>query len=88
MSWYDDWCCIAPGVDDMEERLVAEEEACSLAHIGWTTADGDLIPYGEMQTSHLLNCKRMIERKNGWRREFLRYIEHELRLRGITVDKL
>ena len=83
MSYYDDW--IAPNMIDVGFLQAREAEAHSMCHVGWTTAADEFIPYGKMETSHLLNCKRMIERKNGWRRDFLPYIEHELRLRGHNV---
>ena len=51
-------------------------------HIGWTTANGDLIPYSKMTTRHLINCKDMCERKSPWRKEFLPYLNTELRRRG------
>ena len=78
MSWYDDWCCLAPG---RAEEIGAEEMAYSRMHLGWTTARDTFIPYERMDTSHLLNCRRKIERDK-WRTEFLPYINNELKMRG------
>lgn len=79
MSYYDDW--IAPNMFDVESYLQEIREAENNRHIGWTTKDGDLIPYSEMTTSHLINCRKMIIRKD-IRKSFLPYIDSELKRRG------
>ena len=81
MSYYDDW--IAPFMFDVDDYFIQQKEIHDNRHIGWTTANGDFIPYGKMTTSHLINCKNMIMRKDGWRKDFLPYINVELKRRGV-----
>lgn len=80
MSYYDDW--IAPNMFDVESYLQEIKEVEDNRHIGWTTKDGELIPYSKMTTSHLINCKNMIIRKD-FRKSFLPYINSELKRRGV-----
>lgn len=49
----------------------------------WETADGQLIPISEMETSHIINCIRRIQRKRNWRREYLDRLQLELEIRRI-----
>ena len=81
MSYYDDW--IAPFMFDVEDFLIEQQEIHNNRHIGWTTKDGDFVLYSKMSVSHLINCKRMILRKD-WRKDFLPYINVELKRRGVT----
>jgi len=81
MGYYEDW--IAPYMFDVEAYLQEQQDIVNNRHIGWTTKDGELIRYKDMTTSHLINCKKMIERNKNWRTEFLPYIETELKRRGV-----
>jgi hypothetical protein len=49
----------------------------------WITRDGRAYLVSEMETRHILNCIAMIERKNGWRRSYLRRLYLELVIRDI-----
>ena len=80
MGYYEDW--IAPNMIDCEQLIQKTHDAYENRHIGWTTKDGELIPYSKMSTSHLINCKRLIERTN-FRAKFLSYINVELKRRGV-----
>ena len=82
MSYYDDW--IAPYYVDEDyiiEQQERQQEIENNRHIGWTTKDGDLIPYSKMTISHIKNCIRMIKREN-IRKIFLPYLLTELKRRG------
>lgn len=79
MSAYEDE--IAPNMFDVEQVVYEEAIASSMCHEGWTTKDGSFIPYQRMGTTHLVNCRNLILKKNGWRREFLKYINRELKTR-------
>jgi len=81
MSYYDDW--IAPYMFDCEAVVARQQEIEDNRHIGWTTREGELIPYHKISTSHLINCKKFIER-NDFRKSFLPYIITELKRRGIN----
>ena len=81
MSYFDDWNEIDP--EFVWEQSQRQKEIKNNKHIGWTTANGDLIPYSKMTTRHLINCKAMCEKKSPWRKEFLLYLNTELRRRGI-----
>ena len=88
MSYYDDWLVpimIDPDyiIEQEEEERERENKIESNRHIGWTTAKGDLIPYYKMTTRHLINCKNMCERKKPWRKNFLPYLNTELKRRGV-----
>lgn len=80
MSYYDDW--VAPYMIDCEELIEQTHQAYENRHIGWTTKDWELIPYHKMSNSHLINCRNMIL-KNNWRKQFLPYLETEMKKRGI-----
>ena len=85
MSYYDDILTLY--MFDAEEYImqqqIEQQEIEDNRHIGWTTAKGDLIPYSKMTTRHLINCKNMCERKKPWRKNFLPYLNTELKRRGV-----
>lgn len=85
MSYYDDILTLY--MFDAEEYIIQQQieqqEIEDNRHIGWTTAKGDLIPYSKMTTQHLINCKNMCERKKPWRKNFLPYLNTELKRRGV-----
>ena len=85
MSYYDDILTLY--MFDAEEYIIQQQieqqEIEDNRHIGWTTAKGDLIPYSKMTTRHLINCKKMCERKKPWRKNFLPYLNTELKRRGV-----
>lgn len=48
----------------------------------WITRDGRRYLVREMETRHIINCVRMIQRsKTGWRREYLDRLLLELAIR-------
>ena len=49
----------------------------------WTCADGRRVAIPEMETRHIINCIRMIQRKKNWRRHYLDRLLLELEIRGI-----
>lgn len=45
----------------------------------WVTAKGEAILVSKMDTSHIINCIRKIQRsRTGWRKEYLERLELEL----------
>lgn len=48
----------------------------------WVTARGERMPVSKMETSHIENCIRKIERsRKGWRRDYLERLRLELYIR-------
>lgn len=81
MSYFEDE--IEPYIGLAEDYAMEMAEIESKKHIVWTTKNGKFIRYSKMSTSHLINCRNMILRGDGWRRDFLPFIEAELRKRGV-----
>lgn len=48
----------------------------------WTCKDGREILVRDMDTSHIINCIRLIKNRN-WRREYLDRLELELLIRSL-----
>ena len=53
----------------------------------WECADGRQVPVGQMETSHIVNCIRLIHRKSArgrrWRWEWLPGLELKLEIRNM-----
>jgi hypothetical protein len=49
----------------------------------WFTARGQAIPIPEMETSHIVNCIRKIQRSRSWRRDQLDRLQLELEIRAL-----
>ncbi len=50
----------------------------------WETADGRLVPVSQMETSHIINCIRKIQRsRKGWRKEYLDRLLLEIEIRNM-----
>lgn len=54
----------------------------------WITARGERIPVSQMETSHIISCIRRIQRKNGWRRQYLERLQLELNIRRLRENGL
>lgn len=52
----------------------------------WVTKDGRAIPVRHMTRSHVLNSISLIERRGGWRREFLERLRLELVIRDMLGE--
>lgn len=48
----------------------------------WVTREGNVLVIAEMQTRHIINCIRMIERRGRWRRHKLAALRLQLEIRG------
>lgn len=69
------------------ERLEKGEEFIEITV--WRMRDGSLIAIKDMTTSHIKNCIKMIHRSGDtWRREYVKYLESELKRRGILPDPI
>lgn len=49
----------------------------------WRTKDGRAMTVAEMETRHIVNSIRMIERSRGWRRAYLPRLFLELEIRRL-----
>ena len=52
----------------------------------WLTRDGRRMHLWEMSESHIVNCIRMIERNNDWRRKWLPRLNLELDIRRMGMN--
>jgi hypothetical protein len=51
----------------------------------WVTRDGQRLLVSQMETSHIVNCVRKIQRSRGWRQEYLDRLILELRIRELGL---
>lgn len=66
------------------EDLIAEElkdETDNLSKDIWTTKDGKRLLISKMQTSHIENCLRKIQKDYPWRKIYLESLTQELKRR-------
>jgi hypothetical protein len=50
----------------------------------WITARGERLLISKMDTSHIINCIRLMQRKKNWRRGYLDRLLLELDIRNVT----
>lgn len=85
MAWAEeqDWF----GLEDLViEKL--EEDEYNLIHKIWVTRDKVEIPINKMETSHIKNCIKCIEKSNfKWRPEYYKLLKQELTRRLCTQNK-
>lgn len=79
---YYEWLC-----DDANGQTITEEEIeieCRLINRTWVTKEGEVLNIKDMDTSHIINCIKMINR-NRWcyAYEYTKLFEAELKRRGI-----
>lgn len=54
----------------------------------WVTAKGERLLISGMESRHLVNCIRLIQRKRGWRRHLLSALQLELEIRGLNMRSM
>lgn len=52
----------------------------------WVTARGERLLISQMETRHIVNCIRLIQRRGGWRRNKLPALQLELEIRGMLGE--
>lgn len=85
MSWAEEqpWF----GLEDLALAAIYEAEKDIRNNI-WIAKDGTKYLISEMQTSHIKNCIRMIQRSNySWRPEYLEPLTQELEKRAQNAKK-
>lgn len=68
--------------------FVRHEPATPGVPLLWSTKDGRLLAIQEMETVHLYNSIRKIERTPGWRQEFLEPMKAEFQKRSRPDGKI
>ena len=54
----------------------------------WRAVDGTVYSISKMETSHIKNCLRLIERSGyTWRKEYLKALNDELKIRETKLYK-
>ena len=53
----------------------------------WRARDGRFYRVADMQTSHIVNCIRMIERKWPWRSRYYERLKLEFEMRAIDQER-
>lgn len=79
MSWTEDQSWF--GTEDIVLSAF-EEEKFLLKRGIWVARDGSAYHISKMKTSHIKNCIRMIQRSNGWRKQYLSVLLKELKSRN------
>lgn len=82
MSWAEeqDWF----GTEDifLEVLRDTEEDKFFLKRGIWVDKNGHKHPISKMKTSYIINCIRLIQRSNGWRKQYLNVLLKELKSRS------
>ena len=69
---------------DEVDAIIPEEDIEYISIPAWRMRNGKLIAIRDMDTTHIENCIKMIQRSNyTWRSQYLRYFKSELRTRQI-----
>lgn len=81
------WCDYYEWVDEESGRSIAEEEVEMTNRIKnreWVTRTGKRLKIADMETSHIINCLRIINRAQWcYAYEYTKLFEAELNKRGV-----
>lgn len=79
MSWAEDQSWF--GTEDIVLNAIDNERYLFNRNI-WVANDGTRYTISKMKTSHIINCIKMIQRSNGWRKPYLSILLTELKRRN------